>query len=99
MKKWIIGILIVLALFLWAGIVWFAFPLIGFGEVRPFDGIWLRILLIAVVWLIVFTVYLIKWLRRRKAEKALEDAITEPEITGDGEVLAEKMTEDVPCTA
>ena len=93
MKKILIGFLVVLSLLLWAGLVWFAFPLIGFGESRPFDPIWVRILLIALVWLTVGVVYLVKFLRRRKAEKALEDAIAEPAITGDGEVLSEKMTE------
>lgn len=93
MWKWIKGVLIVLALLCWAAIVWFAFPLVGFGEARPFDAVWVRILLIAVVWLTVGIVHLVKFLRRRKAEKALEAAITEPEITSDGEVLGEKMSE------
>ena len=93
MKKILSIILIVLALFLWAGLVWFAFPLIGFGETRPFESLWVRIGLIAVVWLTVGIVYLVKFLRRRKAERALEDAISEPAVSGDGEVLSEKMTE------
>ena len=93
MKRWIIGTLVVLSLILWFALVWFAFPLIGFGEATPFDAVWVRILLIAVVWLTVGTVYLVKFLRRRKAAKALEEAITEQEITGDGEVLGEKMGE------
>lgn len=93
MRKWLIGILVVLSLILWAVVVWFAFPLIGFGESRPFEALWLRILLIGIVWFIVFLIYLIKWIRARRAAKALEAAIAEPEITGDGEVLGEKMGE------
>ncbi|MBM7068838.1 type VI secretion system membrane subunit TssM [Actibacterium sp. 188UL27-1] len=93
MKKWIIGILVVLALISWAAVVWFAFPLIGFGETRPFDAIWVRILMISVVWLTVGTIYLIRFIRRRRAAKALEEAIAEPQITGDGEVLSERMTD------
>ena len=73
--------------------LWFALPLVGFGEAAPFEAAWVRILLIAVVWLTVGTVYLVRFLRRRRAAKALEAALTEQEVTGDGEVLGEKMTE------
>ncbi|MFY0633356.1 MAG: type VI secretion system membrane subunit TssM [Vannielia sp.] len=93
MKRWIIGTLVVLSLILWFVVVWFAFPLVGFGEATPFEPIWVRILLIAVVWLTVGTVYLIKFIRRRRAARALEEALTEQEVTGDGEVLGEKMGE------
>ena len=93
MKKWIIGILVVLALIAWAAAVWFAGPLIGFGEVFPFEAIWVRLLVIAAVWLPVFIIYLVKWIRARRAAKALEDAIVEPQIVGDGDVLSERMTE------
>lgn len=93
MKRWIIGILVVLSLLLWFAVVWFALPLVGFGEAAPFEAAWVRILLIAVVWLTVGTVYLVRFLRRRRAAKALEAALTEQEVTGDGEVLGEKMTE------
>lgn len=91
--KILIGILVVLALLLWAGIVWFAFPLIGFSGVYPFDPYWTRILAIAIVWIPVGIIYLVRFLKRRKAEKALEASMTEGEVTGDGEVLGEKITE------
>src|SRR6056297_2223903 len=93
MKKILFGILIVFALLLWGALVWFAFPLVGFGETRPFEAVWVRALLIGLVWLIVGIVYLVKFLRRRKSEKALENALSEPAVSGDGEVLGEKMTE------
>ncbi|MEL6519830.1 MAG: type VI secretion system membrane subunit TssM, partial [Pseudomonadota bacterium] len=93
MWKWIAGILVVLALLCWAAVVWFAFPLIGFGESRPFDSILVRVLMIAVVWITVGTIYLIRFLIRRRRAKALEEAITEPEITGDGEELSERMSD------
>ncbi len=93
MKRWIIGTLVVLSLILWFVVVWFAFPLVGFGEATPFEPIWVRILMISVVWLTVGIVYLFKFIRRRRAAKALEAALTEQEVTGDGEVLGEKMSE------
>ena len=58
MKRWIIGILVVLSLLLWFAVVWFALPLVGFGEATPFEPIWVRILMIAVVWL---TVGIVSW--------------------------------------
>ena len=89
----LVAILVIVALILWAGIVWFALPLIGFGDIRPFDGIWVRINMIWSVWFTVGMAYLIRWLIRRKRAKALEVAVVEPEVVGDGEVLSEKLQE------
>ncbi|MBT0957257.1 type VI secretion system membrane subunit TssM [Alphaproteobacteria bacterium KMM 3653] len=93
MRKWIMGILVVLSLLMWFGVVWFALPLVGFGESHPFEKVWVRILMISVVWLTVGLIYLIKFIRRRRSSKALEEALMEPEVTGDGEVLNDKMGE------
>lgn len=93
MKIWLTRILIVLGLIAFSLAVWFAGPLIGFGEAHPFDPYWVRILIIAVVWGIVGIVWLIRFLNARKAEKALEDAVAGPKVTGDADQLGEKMTE------
>ncbi len=93
MKKWIVGFLVILSLLLWAAVVLFALPLVGFGEARPFAALWVRLLLIGLVWFTAGLIYLLRFLKRRKAEKALEEAIAEPEVTGDGEVLSEKMSD------
>ncbi len=93
MKKWLWRIFITLSLILFTLAVWFAAPLIGFGDKRPFDPVWVRLTVIGVVWAIVIINFTIKWLRRRKAARALESAIIPPMPTGDGAVLAEKMTE------
>jgi type VI secretion system protein ImpL len=93
MKKWFVGTMVVLALIAWAVIVWFALPLVGFGEATPFEAAWVRLLMIAVVWLTVGLVHLFKFLKRRKASNALEMAISEPQVSGDGEVLSDKMTD------
>ncbi len=93
MRKWIIGALVVLALLAWGAVVWFALPLVGFGTVRPFEPPWVRLLLIAVVWLPVAVIYLIRAIRTRRAARALEAALTEQQVTGDGEVLGDRMGE------
>ncbi len=93
MKRILKHALVVIAVIAFALAVWFAGPLIGIGGSYPFDPVWVRLLLILPVVLIVATVYLIRWLRARKAEKALEDAIAEPQVTGDGEALGERMSD------
>lgn len=93
MKVWLYRISVILALIAYTLAVWFAAPLIGFGETRPFDAVWVRLLVVGVVWLVYLVTVLVKWLRRRKAARALEDALVPPMPTGDGQVLAEKMTE------
>lgn len=89
----LVAILVVLALLLWGALVWFAFPLIGFGQARPFEPIWVRILMIGVVWFVVGLIYLLRFLKRRRAEKALEAELTEGAVEGDSEVLQEKMVD------
>lgn len=93
MKRWLYRIFLVLSLVAYSLAVWFAAPLIGFGEARPFEAVWLRVLLIAVAWTIFLVTALVKYLRRRRSSRALEAAIIPPMPTGDGDVLADKMSE------
>ncbi|MCC5984649.1 MAG: type VI secretion system membrane subunit TssM [Rhodobacteraceae bacterium] len=93
MKRILMHALIVIALIAFAAAVWFAGPLIGIAGNYPFDPVWVRLLIIIPVFVIVAVVYLVRWLKARKAEKALEEAIAEPQVTGDGEALGEKMSE------
>lgn len=93
MKRWLIRASIVLGLIAFALVVWFAFPLIGFGAARPFDAGWVRALIIAAVLLAVGITWAIRWRRARRAAQALEEAIAEPAAPGDSAVLSERMTE------
>ncbi len=96
MKKWLVRISIVLGLLAFAAIIWFAGPLIGFGEVRPLGGFWTRFLIIFFVFALVVGIYGFRYWKRRKAEKALEAALSESvEDDGDGELLAERMSEAI----
>ncbi len=89
--RWII---LGLALLLLSLAIWFAGPLIAFSDYAPLAGIWVRVLIILPIWLVVALVYGIKYWRRRKAEKALEEAVAATEeTTGDSAALSEKMTE------
>ena len=50
--KWVKLALIVLGFLAYSAVVWFAGPLIGFGESRPFDPVWVRVLMISILALI-----------------------------------------------
>ena len=94
MNRWLKLGLLALGFIAYCLVVWFAGPLIGFGNARPFEAIWVRLLLIGLLVLGIGLWVLIKFLRRRRAQKALESALVEDAPSeGDGAVLAEKMTE------
>jgi len=94
LRTWLVRAAWVIGLIAFALAVWFAGPLIGFGETRPFDPVWVRLTIIGVVVAIVLLVHGIRWWRRRRAASALEAALVQnEEKEGDGKVLAERMQE------
>lgn len=96
MKKWIVRISIVLGLLAFAAIIWFAGPLIGGGDFWPLRGFWTRFFIIFFVFALVIGIYGYRFWKKRKAEKALEDALSESaENDGDGELLSERMSEAI----
>jgi type VI secretion system protein ImpL len=94
MKKWLLIAAVAVGLLAFAAIVWFAGPLIGYADTRPFESVWLRLTIILVVFAIVLGIYGVRWWLKRRAAKALEAAIAESEQKeGDGKVLGDRMTE------
>src|ERR1700754_770851 len=94
MKKWILPAIIVIGLLAFAAIVWFAFPLIGFGDFAPFEEDWVRLVIILVVWVAVGLFYGIRfWLRRQAAKRLEKDLTASTEGDSDSQVLSERMTE------
>jgi type VI secretion system protein ImpL len=94
MKKWLFPAIIVIGLLAFALIVWFAFPLIGFGDVAPFESEWVRIAIILVVWLAVGLFYGVRWLLHRRQAKQLEEGLlAQTEGETDSSVLNERMVE------
>ncbi len=71
-------------------LVWFAGPLIGFGDVRPLDGFWARFFLIALVAALVIGLIARDVIRRRRQAAALEQAVAASQ-DGDMEALDERM--------
>lgn len=87
---------VVVGILCFAGLVWFAGPLLVVGGERPLDPVWLRVTIIAVAVALVALFYGIRAWRRRRAEKAIEQALkTDDGAAGDGEVLAQRMTEAI----
>src|SRR5579863_5252781 len=84
--------LMVLGALIFAAVVWFAGPIIFVGDAEPFESVWLRLLIISVLFAIVGATIAYRIIKRRRAAKALEEAMTAPapEET-DAPVLADKM--------
>jgi len=68
--------------------IFFGLPMTG---VDFLAALWFRLALIGGIVFIVLLVAFIKWRRRRRAARALEDALVPQEVEGDTAVLAEKM--------
>lgn len=93
-KSWAWAAAVVLGALALMAIVWWAGPLIGFGDARPFEAAWLRGLVCVLVALAAAGAIGWRWWRRRAASRALEDGLTaQAAESGDGERLAERMKE------
>ena len=90
--KWVKLGLVIFGFLAFSAVVWFAGPLIGFGEARPFDPVWVRLLIIGILALILMIWGVIKLIRRRNGQKALEKAlVVDVAAQGDGKELATRM--------
>ncbi|MBM2578075.1 type VI secretion system membrane subunit TssM [Jannaschia sp. Os4] len=87
---WFRTVLMVLGLIGLCVAVWIGFPMTG---VVVMGTVWLRATVIGTILGIVFTVWLVRFLKRRRAARELEEAMVPVEPVGDGKVLAERMTE------
>lgn len=88
-KKWMRKPLIVMGIAALCVAVWIGFPMTG---VAILSTVWLRATVIGTLLFIIFLTQFLKWNKRRRAAKALEDSLM-PEPTGDGAVLSERMQE------
>ena len=69
--------------------VWIGFPMTG---IEFLAKVWVRATVIGVILALILIPMLVRWIRRRRAAKALEDDLI-PEPVGDGKVIAERMQE------
>jgi type VI secretion system protein ImpL len=91
MKVWLKPLLIALGFIAYSVVVWFAGPLIGIGDSRPFDPLWVRITMIGLFAFGLFILAGVKFMRRRKGQDALESALVADAAPGDGAILTERM--------
>ncbi|MFD1795524.1 type VI secretion system membrane subunit TssM [Paracoccus aurantiacus] len=68
--------------------IWLGGPMTGWG---PLTTVWLRATLIGAILGIFLLIVFIRWRRRVRAARAIEEALIPAEPEGDGKVLAEKM--------
>jgi type VI secretion system protein ImpL len=86
-----------LALLAWSAIVWWIGPLVAIGSLHPLDGVWARVIVIALSW----SLWLgrLAWLawRRKRANAALLAGISAGPSAADREaqVLAQRFAEAV----
>lgn len=85
--RWLVTVLGIVGL---CAAIWWGGPMTGWA---PLAGLWLRISLIFVVMFIFFLILFIRWRRRVRAAREIEEALIPAEPEGDGKVLAEKMQE------
>jgi type VI secretion system protein ImpL len=88
-SKWMRGIFTLIGVGCIFAAIWFGFPMIGWA---PLQSPYVRGGVIGAIILVIASVYLRCWLRRRKQAKALEDSLM-VEPVGDGKVLNERMQE------
>ncbi len=75
-----------------SALVWLGGPLVAIGDLQPFEGVLTRLLIIAFILFIVGASIAWRILARRRAEKAIAQAMTAPaEEESDAPVLKEKM--------
>lgn len=86
--RWTIG---VTSLVLFSVALWFVGPIAGWGEFYPLAGFWTRTIILTLIWGVFFGVLGWKYRKRRKAQKALEDAVAGEQITGDADELKTRM--------
>ncbi|AGT11472.1 type VI secretion system membrane subunit TssM [Paracoccus aminophilus] len=87
---WLRWTLLIFGLAAFGIAVWIGGPMTGWA---PLASVFWRVIIIGVVYLFFFTIFFIRWRRRVRAARALEEALIPAEPEGDGKVLAEKMTE------
>ncbi len=73
----------------------FVGPLPAGASFYPLGGFWTRTIILLLIWGTFFGVLGFKYWRRRKAQKALEEAVAGEQVTGDAEELKSRMTDAI----
>ena len=79
MLIWLLRLVSLAALAGFCAAVWYAGPMVGFGDTRPLEPIWIRATIICIAAGAVALYYGIRLALKRRAQLALEQAIAESE--------------------
>lgn len=88
-------VLVTLGLLMLSALVWWAFPLIAFGSSRPFDGLWVRVGLLVLLWGSWIGWLVFDALRRKRTHAALVKGLSAGSVASqrEAEVLAQRFNE------
>ena len=96
MKRWLIFAASVFGVAALCALIWFVFPMIAIGDVKPFASIWLQLALIVLVLAVFFGYHAWRFYKKRKASAAIESQLTEnlsKEPDSDAQQLSERMSD------
>ena len=95
--KWLLSPVVIgtLGLLFLSALVWWAFPLVAFGSVRPFDGFWARTITLLVVWALWIGWLLWGLVKRRRTHAALVKGLSTGSTASqrEAEILAKRFDE------
>jgi len=96
MLIWLLRLISLAALAGFSAAVWFAGPMLSFGDSRPFDGVWVRGAIIGTAAGLVLLYYGVRLILKLQAQRALERAIANAEDVGsDASILKGRMGEAI----
>ncbi len=96
MLIWLLRIVSLAALAAFCAAVWYAGPMLGFGDARPLAGEWIRAVIIGIAIALVVAYYGVRLILRLRAQRALEQAIATAEEAGtDASILKTRMGEAI----
>jgi type VI secretion system protein ImpL len=96
MLIWLLRLVSLMALAGFSAAIWYAGPMLGFGDAHPLEGEWIRAAIIGIAIAAVAAYYGIRLILKLKAQRALERAIAAAEDTGtDASILKARMSEAI----
>ncbi|MGE0282289.1 MAG: type VI secretion system membrane subunit TssM [Rhizobiaceae bacterium] len=96
MLIWMIRLASVVALAGWCGAIWFAGPMLGFGDTRPLESAVFRASIIGGSFALLAVLYGLRLVLRRRAQQSLERAVIEADDAGtDASILKTRMSEAI----
>ena len=76
--RWLLSPAVIgtLGLLMLSALVWWAFPLVAFGSARPFDGFWVRVITLLVLWGLWIGWLVFSLIRRKRTHTTLVKAFS-----------------------